>query len=62
MAVCLCSDLIDADEKRDIVDRMLRAPKGQLTAVESTWLSDDVGPNSLHFLDAVGIDTHLFDI
>jgi len=55
MAVCLCSDLIDADEKRDIVDRILSAPKGQLTPAESTLLSDVVGPNSLHFLDALGL-------
>ena len=60
MAVCLCSNLIDADKKRDIVDRILGAPKGQVTAVESTGLSDDVGPNSLHFLDALGIDTQFF--
>ena len=36
VAVSLCSDLIDADKKRDIVDRILSAPKGQLTHVEST--------------------------
>ena len=36
IAVCLCSDLIDADKKRDIVDRILSALKGQVTPVEST--------------------------
>ena len=42
VAVCLCSNLIDANEKRDVVDRILSAPKGQLIPVESTWLSDVV--------------------
>ena len=63
--VCLCSDLIDADEKREIADRILRAPKGQIThgavkmpaLVEATRLSDRVGPNSLHFFVALGIGT-----
>ena len=63
--VSLCSDLIETEEKREIADRILSVPKGQLSRgavkmpalVESTRLSDRIGPNSLHFFEALGIGT-----